>query len=291
VVACTPHPGFGTVRVQKPEIVQVVNLATCGVRTLRSRAKPTATPGLRVAVTRTSQTIVYRGRTVLVVREDHSKAPAGMPGPIVLQGVSPDRRWIFYAIDPQGSASLMADGLVTRVISAHGGRSFPLGLALNYGDYRAWCGGRLVFTAGGDREATIHKQLEVAAPPLWRPHALTVLKGRAWGALACAPEDRSVIVQSQPAEELRSFFSTRWQLWRVGLDGRASRLTSPPPMYADESPSFGPGGRLFFVRSRRGVGHLYALGANGRPVGPLLALGYSLGYYGANAWSYTVRTR
>jgi hypothetical protein len=291
VVACTPHPGFGIVHVQKPAILQVVNLATCRERRLPSPARPPSIPGLRVTATRTSQSIVYRGRTVLVVREDHSRAPAGMPGPIVLQRMSPDRRWIFYAIDPQGSASLAADGLFMRVISVTGGHSFPLGVALDYSDYRAWCGGRLVFTAGGDREATIHKQLEVAAPPLWKPRPLTALRDRAWGSVACAPDGRSVVVQSQPAEELKNFFATRWQLWRIGFDGRPSRLTSPPSQYADESPSFGPGGRLFFVRSRRGIGRLYAFGADGKLVGPLLSLGYSLGYYGANAWSYTVTAR
>lgn len=239
-------------------------------------------------MTKNSQSIVYHGRTVLTVREDHRRAPAGMPGPIVVQGISPNRRWILFAIDPQGSASLMADGLLTQVLSVDGGKPHPLTTMLNYADYRAWCGDKLVFSAGGDREATIHKQLDVASAPDWKPRPLTGLRGRAWGSVVCARDRRSVIVQSQPSEELRNFFSTRWQLWRVSLHGTATKLTSPPKGYADESPQLSPDGRtVYFVRSTRGHGELYAL-RGGRVVGPLLTLGYSLGYYGANGWQYTV---
>ena len=287
--ACTPHPGLGTVAIQRPAIVQVVDLATCRERTIHRRAAPPSTPGLTVAVRKTSQSIVYRGHTVLTVREDHTRAPAGMPGPIVLLDLSPDRRWIMFAIDPQGSASLAADGLFIRVVSTAGGQSHPLGVALGYDDYRAWCGGRLVFTAGGDREATRFKRLEIAAPPSWKARPLTALRERAWGSLACAPDGRSVVVQSQPAAELPNFFATRWQLWRVGLDGTTTQLTQPPVQHADESPHFSHDGRtIYFVRSRRGHGQLYAL-RGGRTIGPLLSLGYSVGYYGANAWAYTVR--
>jgi Tol biopolymer transport system component len=264
------------VRLQRPAIVRVVNLATCRERTIRSPARRPSTPGVSVS----RHAIAYRGRVVVSVPR--------ATGPIVFRDLSPDRRWILFAIDPYGSASLAADGLFTRIVSVAGGKPHRLGTMLGYDDYHAWCGGKLVFVLGGDREATVDKQLAVAAPPDWKPHGLTTLKGRAWGSIACSPDGRSVVVQSQPAEELRSFFSTRWQLWRVELDGRATRLTSPPPQFADESPRFGPGGRLFFVRSRRGIGRLYALEAGGRLVGPLVSLGYSLGYYGADAWSYAV---
>jgi hypothetical protein len=92
-------------------------------------------------------------------------------------------------------------------------------------------------------------------------------------------------VQSQRESDNASFFATRWALWRVGLDGtRRRRLTSPPTGDADESPRFAADHRtLLFVRSRKGVGRLYAL-RNRRVVGPLLSLGYSLGYYGHQAW-------
>jgi hypothetical protein len=173
-------------------------------------------------------------------------------------------------------------------IRVTGGRSYTVASGLLYADYRAWCGGRLVITTGGDREATIHKQLSITGPPDWKTRPLTKLHGRAWGSVACAPDGRSVAVQSQPAEQLQNFFATRWALWRVGLDGSASQLTRPPAHYADESPRFAPDGALYFVRSQKGRGKLYAL-RNGKVAGPLLSLGYSLGYYGANAWPYAVR--
>ena len=70
-------------------------------------------------------------------------------GPIELEGVSPDRGWVLYAIDPMGSASLAADGLTLRAVRVTGGRSYTVASGLLYGDYRAWCGGRLVMTVGG----------------------------------------------------------------------------------------------------------------------------------------------
>jgi hypothetical protein len=85
--------------------VQIVNLATCTQSKL-PLPKGAASP-LTVRVTRTSQSIVYRGRVVLTIHESHKVAPAGIPGPIELFGLSPDRHWVLYAIDPQGSASLL----------------------------------------------------------------------------------------------------------------------------------------------------------------------------------------
>ena len=243
---------------------------------------------MTIRITRDSQSIVFKGKVVLKIHENHKGFPQGSPGPIVPEGISADGKWILYAIDPQGSASLMADGLTLQAIRTSGGHSYTVASGLAYVDYRAWCGGRLVITTGVGREATIHKQLEITGPPKWKARLLTSLPGRAWGSVACAPDGKSVVAQSQPAEELRNFFATHWALWRVGLDGTATQLTHPPARHADESPRFAPDGTLYFVRSEKGHGSLYAL--RGRQViGPLLALGFSLGYYGANAWPYSVR--
>lgn len=262
-----------------------VDLATC-----KTRPAPVTVTGddLSVKATKDSQSIVFMGKVVLRIHENHKGFPEGSPGPIVTEGTSPDRKWILYAIDPQGSASLMADGLTLMAIRSTGGRSYTVASGLLYTDYRAWCGGRLVITTGGDREATIHKQLSITGPPDWRTQPLTSLHNRAWGSVACEPDGRAVVVQSQPAEPLRNFFATRWALWRVRLDGSATQLTRPPAHYADESPRFAPDGSLYFVRSQKGRGSLYSL-HNGKAVGPLLAIGYSLGYYGANVWPYIVK--
>jgi hypothetical protein len=102
--------------------------------------------------------------------------------------------------------------------------------------------------------------------------------------LVCARDGRSVVVQSQAESDNPSFFATRWSLWRVGLDGSTHRLTSPPSGYADESPRLAPDGRtLLFVRSRKGIGALYALRGQ-KLFGPLLSLGYNLGFYGHQGW-------
>jgi hypothetical protein len=210
--------------------------------------------------------------------------PGETPGPILLLRWSGDDRWIFFSIDPGGSGSIAADGLTLRVVSASGGRARPLVRMLVYRDYLAWCGGRLVFTAGMDRVATHNKRLLVAAPPQWHPQPLVVAPQRAWGSVVCTPDGRAVVVQSQPASDNPSFFATRWALWRAGLDGSGRRLTSPPAGYADESPRFAADRRtLLFVRSRKGSGRLYAL-RNRRVLGPLLSLGYSPGFYGHHAW-------
>lgn len=106
-------------------------------------------------------------------------------------------------------------------------------------------------------------------------------------AVAVGAGGRSVVVQSQPESDDARFFHTHWALWRVGLDGRATRLTRPPPGYADESPRLSADGTIYFVRSRHGRGKLFALRGR-RLVGPLLSLGYRLGYYGHQDWGYTV---
>jgi hypothetical protein len=147
-----------------------------------------------------------------------------------------------------------------------------------------------VFTGGRDRIATNTKRLLVASPPDWLPRPLVSARGRAWGSIACAPDGRSVVVQSQRKSVDANFFATRWALWRVGLDGTRTRLTSPPAGSADESPRFSPDRRtLYFVRSKGGRGSLYAL-RGGRVIGPLLPLGYQLGFYGHRDWPYAVRS-
>lgn len=302
-LACTPHAGLGRVFYRRGSVSRVIDLATCR----DSAAPPFATPRPSVSPDRryvvelratraskrgTSSIVVHdrrthRTRVAFSVRESFSRAPAGMPGPVVFFGWSGDGKWLFFAIDPQGSASLMADGLDMRVVSAAGGPVHDLGMRLAYRSYLAWCGGRLVYTAGGDRIATTHKILVAASPPDWRPKQLVHAPTHSWGSLACAPDGRSVVVQSQRASSDAGFFHTQWALWRVGLDGKRTQLTSPPADFADEAPRQ-RGDTVLFVRSRKGRGSLYAL-RNGTLLGPFASLGYGLGYYGHNDWSYSIR--
>jgi WD40-like Beta Propeller Repeat len=293
--------GLGSVSFLRRGKAHVVDLATCRDHVVRrsQSATPIVSPdGRWQAAVRSSGKGKTAKQTIWVTDRRTGKShpvfseteyyktigPGETPGPIVLLRWSGDDRWIFFSIDPGGSGSIQADGLTLRVVSAKGGRAIPLERMLLYPDYLAWCGGRLVFTAGMDRVATHTKRLLVAAPPQWRPRPLVVAPRRAWGSLVCARDERSVVVQSQPETNNPSFFATHWSLWRVGLDGHQLRLTSPPRGYTDESPRFSPDGRaVLFVRSRNGVGRLYAL-RNRRLVGPLLSLGFNTGFYGHHAW-------
>ena len=218
-----------------------------------------------------SQSIVFNGKVVLTI-----------PGPIELFGTSLDRRWILYAIDPMGSASLAADGLTLKVVAAAGGRSYTVASGLTYPSYRSWCDFRtLVVTAGGDRIASHNKRLIVTGPPSWRPRLLVRAPSRAFGSVVCAPDGNSVVVQEEPAGGVDETSTTsHWKLWRITLSGKATRLTDPPAGLSDESPQFSPDQRtLYFVRG----GWLYALG-----VGPLLRLPHVDGYYGHTEWPYRV---
>ena len=166
MVACTPHPGSGTVSIQRAALVRHVDLETCRTWTTKT---PVVFPTLSVATSRLgsrgTQTIVYRGKAVYAVRERYDRIPGGSPGPIELFGTSPDDRWVLFAIDPQSSASLAADGLTLQAVSVDGGRPHVVATGLLADDYRAWCNGKLVLTAGGDRVTTHHKWLVVTGPP------------------------------------------------------------------------------------------------------------------------------
>lgn len=303
-LTCRPEPGLGSVSYTRAGRRYVVDLATCRERVSRAPAA-SAPEGLRspdgtksaLIVARRSgsrgtQAIVVRdNRTgarhrILVVPESYERIPAGAPGPLGVVDWSPDGRWVFFYIDPQGSQSLAADGLVLQAVSVESGRTRPVGMMLMNDDYRTWCGDTLVFTGGGDRLATNNKRLLVASAPDWKPRVLVPGAGRAWGSLTCAAGGRSVVVQSQPVSDDFAFAHTHWSLWRVGLDGSTRRLTSPPPHYADESPQL-RGDTLYFVRAQNVRGVLYAL-RKGKLAGPLASLGLSIGYYGHRAWEYTV---
>jgi hypothetical protein len=260
-----------------------VDLATCkhpaGTVVVLHPTQPT------VRAERGSQTILFKGKVVLKIHETYPKeTPAGVPGPVEVEGVSPDGKWILYAIDPMGSASLAADGLTLRAIRATGGRSYVVGFGLLHAGYLTWCGNRLVMTAGGDRIAVHAKRLIVTGPPGWTARKLVGDSSVSFGYHVCA--GNGVVVQEQPSSIDANFFHTHWSLVRVGLDGSVTRLTRPPKGYADETPEIA-GGVVYFVRSRHGNGKLYAL-LNGKVIGPLLSLGYSLGYYGYQDWPYTV---
>jgi hypothetical protein len=305
VIACTPHPGLGMVIITRPAHVQALDLSTCkrpkGLVIAVLKPKPhLVAKGFMTATVRSSgagktakQTIwvtdtrTNRSHSVFSETEYYkSIGPGETPGPIVLLGWSGDAKWIFFTIDPGGSGSIMADGLTLRVVPAGGGPAHRLAPMLVYNDYMTWCGGKLVFTAGTDRVAIHAKRLDSASPPDWRVRPLVQAPGRSFGTVVCSPLGDSVVVQSQLSSTNSDFFATHWALWRIGMNGSMTRLTSPPAGYADESPKFAAGA-LYYVQSRHGHGELYAVDGT-KTVGPLLSLGYILGYYGHRVWPYSV---
>jgi hypothetical protein len=283
VVACTPHPGYGTVAVRSGALVRHVDLATCRTWTTKAPKQRVVVPTLSVAASRLGsrgkQTIVDNGRAVYTVRERYDRIPGGSPGPLELFGTSPDGKWVLFAIDPQNSASLAADGLTLQAVPVAGGKPRVVATGLVADDYRTWCGGRLVMTAGGDRVAANHKWLIVTGPPLWHARILVRNPKLAFGSLACA--GTSIVVQATHGVGLNEAHVgfPRWSLWRVAFDGTHTVLDTPRPGFSDDSPRVGRGGTVVFVRSHQGLGELWALG-----VGPLANVGRDDGYYGHRPW-------
>ena len=283
MVACTPHPGYGSVSIRNGALVRHVDLATCRTWTTRVPKQRIVFPTLSVAASRLgsrgTQTIVYKGKAVYAVHERYDRIPGGTPGPIELFGTSPDGKWVLFAIDPMSSASLAADGLTLQAVPVAGGKPRVVTTGLLADDYRTWCGGRLVLTAGGDRIAAHHKWLIVTGPPTWRARILLRDPRRAFGSLACA--GTSVVVQATPdlgVNEAHVGFP-RWSLWRVAFDGTHAVLDLPPRGFSDDSPRVARGGTVVFVRSHHGLGELWAIG-----VGALASVGRDDGYYGHRPW-------
>ena len=301
--ACPHDAALGTVTFPRGGHEHSVSLATCADRivgrSVSVTAQPLRSPDGRLAATiratgagrSAKQTIWIADRRTHARRAIFSETeyykqigPGDTPGPIVLLRLSSDNRWVFFTIDPGGSGSIAADGLVLRVVSTTGGPVHKLGVALAYPDYLAWCGGRLVYVAGKDRVAIHAKRLLVAAPPDWRPTPLWDDRSRSFASPACRPVGKSIAVLSQRSSVNANFFATRWQLWSVGLDGTRRELDAPPPGWADEAPRWSRDGRsLLFVRERKGYGQLMLL-RDSRLFGPIAKLGFAIGFYGHHDW-------
>jgi hypothetical protein len=284
LAGCPHDSSLGTVSFVRGGALHAVSLADCRDRVLGKPARSRPPTQIRGVVVRGRALWLRRGGRLLRLTRPLPPDPALRPSPQPL-ALSPDGRWVLWVTAVQ-SNSIAADGVplaVTRL--APGGRTRILARSmLAYRDYLTWCASSLVYTAGADRVATNGKRLLVAQPPDWKPRTLWNASGRAFGSVACAPDGRSVAVLSQPQSNDARFSATRWQLWRIGLNGTRTLLDSPPAGWADESPRWSPDGRaLLFVRERRLRGRLMLL-RGGRVIGPIVSLGYSLGFYGHHDW-------
>jgi hypothetical protein len=298
---CPHDSSLGSVQFARAGLTHNVSLATCVDRVV-GKTRPRAAPvrsSRYVATVRASghgksakQTIwvadLRTGRRRPVFTEsEYYKSVSGLDsqGPIELLAVGGDS--VFFAIDPDGSGSIAADGLLLRQVPVTGGRVHVLGVMLPYSDYLTWCGGRLVWIQGKDRVAIHAKRLVASAAPDWKPRPLLADRALSFSTPACSPDGTAVAVLAQRSSVDAGFFATRWQLWRVGLDGTHNVLDAPPAGFADESPQWARNSNaVLFVRERNGYGRLM-LWRSGTTVGPFGNLGYSVGYYGHHDWGVT----
>ena len=278
--AAAPHAscpgGKGTIEYTRAGKVHAFSLASCSDRVLAKAPAANRFPGIRTSSARAKTQRIWVQRRLVFSHVEN--------GPVDLIKLSDDGRWLFFAIDSYASSSIAADGLQLLVVSTHGGAVHDLGLTLAYPDYLTWCGGRLVYAQGGDRIAIHGKRLLVASPPDWRARPLWRDPARSFGSPACSPDGTAVAVLSQHTSVNASFFATRWQLWLVGLDGTRNLLDTPPSGWADEQPTWSSvDGSIAFVRERKGYGQLMIV-RQGKVLGPLVQLGYELGFYGHHDW-------
>lgn len=298
LAGCPHDASLGSVQFARAGSIHNVSLATCTDRVIgKARPHPAPVRSSRyVATVRASghgttakQTIwvtdlrTQRRRAVFTELEYHTTVTGlGSKGPIELLAVGGDS--VFFAIDPDSSASIASDGLLLRQVPVTGGRAHVLGVMLPYRDYLTWCGGRLVWIEGSDRIAVHAKRLVVSEAPSWKPEPLVADPSLSFSSPACAPDGTAVAVLAQRSSADARFFDTRWQLWRVGLDGMRRVLDKPPAGFADESPVWARSrDAVLFVRERNGYGRLMVWDT-GKVIGPFASLGYSLGYYGHHDW-------
>lgn len=268
--------GKGTIQYTRAAELHAFSLGACADRVLGKAPGTRGFSGIRTSGARAkTQRIWVHGRLVFSHVEN---------GPVELIKLSDDGRWLFFAIDSYASSSIAADGLELLVVSTRGGAVHDLGLTLTYPDYLTWCAGRLVYAQGGDRIAIHGKHLLVTSPPDWHARPLWDDPKRTFASPACSPDGTSVAVLSQHTSVNARFFATRWQLWLVGLDGTRNLLDAPPPGWADEQPAWSSiDGSIAFVRERKGYGQLMLM-RRGKVLGPLVQLGYQLGFYGHHDW-------
>jgi hypothetical protein len=268
--------GSGTIDFLRGTKVHAISLSSCTERTVGNGPTANPFPGIRTTGARAkTQRIWVHGKLVFSHVEN---------GPIMLRKLSGDGKWLFFSIDSYASASIAADGLDLLVVSTQGGPVHRLGVTLVHRDYLTWCSGRLVFAAGPDRIAIHAKRLLVASPPNWRPRPLWNDPTRSFASPTCEPDGTGVTVLAQRSSVNARFFATRWQLWQVGLDGTHNLVDAPPAGWADEQPTWSPDGNtLAFVRERNGYGRLMIM-RQGKVLGPVVQLGYQLGYYGHHDW-------
>jgi WD40 repeat protein len=183
------------------------------------------------------------------------RPPRGKIEPPVPAGFSPDGRFAFFWPDKDSSASLAADGMPLRVVSARGGPARGvLGAMLLNPHWLTFCAGRAVIVAGGRRFTLFNKHLVTAQAPDWRPRELTSDEPLSWVAPACSPDGRRIAAAAGPAQPSFHRIDTEHRsIWLLNpRTGAKHKLTSPPPSQfaSDEQPQWSADGRYILFQRR-----------------------------------------
>jgi dipeptidyl aminopeptidase/acylaminoacyl peptidase len=221
------------------------------------------------------------------------RVPANRVAPPVLDGWSPDGRWILFWPDFQGSASLAADGLPLEAVHASGGNPVPIATTLVYDDFVTSCGARLVMAAGGGRSVTSGKRIVDAGPWRWSPARVGGDAGRSWFWPACSPDGARIAATSTANSEEHRFDAADRSIWLLQPGRSARRLIGRGgDGVSDEFPRWSGDGRwILFVRHAtrsRAPAELVLARVEGwtaRVVGPVARLAPQLGFYGHDDWS------
>jgi hypothetical protein len=241
-------------------------------------------------------------------RDELFRLAPGQVAPAVLDGFSPDGRWLLFWEDSYNSSSLAADGLPFLALRVTGGRPVTIARAeLGSQTRPTWCGGSLVYGIDhGGRQVTEGDGIAVASPPAWRSHTILRAGGRtSWTSVACPTQAAAakggggLVVAGGPTNGDSPFGREHRSLW-LGSASPASkpallRQTVPPKGQTDELPMWSGDGRwILFVRTigTNGRGALYALDPfGGDLVGPIAPVGTTGNYYGAYGWSTQIDWR
>jgi hypothetical protein len=172
---------------------------------------PSADRGIWVVDLRTG-----RARQVYRVPRGHDVSPG-------VAGWSPDGRWILFQPDPSNSASVAMDGLPLDAVPAAGGSRPVQVVPSMLSQPLAWCGGRLVVSAGGGRFTFHHKHLVAAGPPAWRASPVSPGPALGWMQPACDPAGAWVAAIAAPNRDVIALARPSG-LWALRADGSAAHL-------------------------------------------------------------------
>jgi Tol biopolymer transport system component len=225
-------------------------------------------------------------------RRELFREPRREGAPLLLQGFSPDGRWLLFWKDSFASASVLADGVPLLAVPVAGGSPRTVTKAeLYFRDFLGWCGDALVYvTDHGGRTVTQGDGIAEAPPPAWRSQAILPTGGStSWTSFACG-RTGTLAVAAGPSGDDEPFGHEHRSIWLV----RGKSIvpaTRPPRGASDEWPSWSADGKwLLFVRTRWDghgwPGTLYALDlTRKRLIGPIAKVDATENYYGHYAWS------